>query len=148
MFTQKLGPGHPLQQSVTVELLYATIPGLVRFVAAHYWFVVHDETGDYRFEVWQTANAGGWSIGHVHCNLKPPKANVGGGPTKLAAIWHGEEALRIQEVLVNAKAYPFCHTYRYWPGPNSNTFAKWVLHKAGIQYTLGPMAFGKRYPVA
>lgn len=132
---------------VTVELLYATIPGLVGFLAVHHWFVVRSETGVYRFEVWQTANAGGQSVGHVHCNLKPPEANVGGGPSRLAKVWRGNEALRIQNVLANAATYPFCHTYHYWPGPNSNTFAAWVLRKAGVKHTLGPKALGKRYPV-
>ena len=59
-----------------------------------------------------------------------------------------EQAAAIAEVLREADAYPFCQKYRYWPGPNSNTFAAWVLRKAGVEHKLGPMALGKRYPVA
>lgn len=132
--------------NIKVELLCATIPGL-RLIAEHYWFVVYDETGIHRWEVWQEANVGGRSFGHVHCNLMPPKANVGGGPTQVDSIWYGEQALRIQQALAKAEKYPFCHTYRYWPGPNSNTFAKWILREAGIEHALGPKALGKRYPV-
>jgi hypothetical protein len=56
--------------------------------------------------------------------------------------------MKLQQVLESAETYPFCQKYGYWPGPNSNTFAAWVLRKAGIRHTLGPMALGKRYPVA
>jgi len=134
--------------TVKVELRYASLPSVLRFVAVHYWFVVYDDTGCHRWEVWQTRNAGGRSIGHVHCDLKPPEEHVGGGPTRLSAVWTGDEALRLKQVLENSKSYPFCHRYRYWPGPNSNTFAAWVLRKAGLRHRLGPMALGKRYPVA
>lgn len=131
-----------------VELRYATLPSVLGLFAAHYWFVVFDEAGCHRWEVWQTPNAGGRSIGHVHCDLKHPDAGVGGGPTRIAGEWTGAEALALKKVLQDSKNYPFCGKYRYWPGPNSNTFAAWVLRKAGIDHTLGPMAFGKRYPVA
>jgi uncharacterized protein DUF3750 len=130
-----------------VQLRYATLPSVLGLFAAHYWFVVWDGDECHRFEVWQTKNAGGRSIGHVHCDLKHPDAGVGGGPARTAAEWTGESAVRIRDVLLEANAYPFCHKYRYWPGPNSNTFAAWVLRKARVQHKLGPMALGKRYPV-
>jgi hypothetical protein len=133
--------------ALKVELRYASLPCLLRFVAVHYWFVVYDESGGHRWEVWQTKNAGGRSVGYLHCDLKPPDENVGGGPTRLAAVWTGEAASRLKQVLENATSYPFCHRYWYWPGPNSNTFAAWVLRQAGIRQALGPMALGKRYPV-
>lgn len=134
--------------SCRVELRYATLPGILGLFAAHYWFVLFDEHGCRRFEVWQTKNAGGKSIGHVHCDLKPADAGVGGGPARTAAQWHGEQARRLKAVLEKLEAYPFCQKYRYWPGPNSNTFAAWVLRKARIPHPMGPMALGKRYPVA
>ena len=134
--------------SCRVELRCATLPGILGLFAAHYWFVLFDEYGCRRFEVWQTKNAGGRSIGHVHCDLKPADAGVGGGPARTAAQWQGDEARRLKAVLENLQAYPFCQKYRYWPGPNSNTFAAWVLRKARIVHAMGPMALGKRYPAA
>jgi hypothetical protein len=134
--------------SPKVELRYATLPSFLGWFAVHYWFVVFDEQGCHRWEVWQTKNAGGHSVGHLHCDLKPPDAGVGGGPARLAAQWSGAQALAIKKILEKAEAYPFCQKYRYWPGPNSNTFAAWVLRKARVEHKLGPMAFGKRYPVA
>ena len=131
-----------------VELRYAPLPSVLRYFAVHYWFVVYDDSGCHRWEVWQTKNAGGRSIGHVHCDLKPPEEGVGGGPARLAAVWTGEAAEKLKQVLERSQSYPFCHRYRYWPGPNSNTFAAWVLRQAGIEHRMVPMAFGKRYPAA
>jgi len=133
---------------VKVQLRYATLPSLLGLFAAHYWFVVWDADECHRWEVWQTKNAGGRSIGHVHCDLKDPDAGVGGGPSRIAAEWSGAEAASIKAVLDGVAEYPFCGKYRYWPGPNSNTFAAWVLRKAAVKHALGPMALGKRYPMA
>jgi len=41
--------------------------------------------------------------------------------------------------------YPFCDRYLPWPGPNSNTFAAWVLEQAGIEHALGWKAIGRNY---
>ena len=84
----------------------------------------------------------------MHCDLKPPGDGVGGGPARIAAEWQGHEAVALKNVLEKMELYPFCQKYLYWPGPNSNTFAAWVLRKAGLRHRLGPMALGKRYPVA
>jgi hypothetical protein len=127
---------------IVVELRRAGIPFL-GWLAAHYWFVVIDGERRERWEVWQTKNAGGRSVGHLHCDLKPPEADVGGGPTRLIAEWRGEQALALQKVL--RRDYPYCDTYRYWPGPNSNTYVAWVLREARVDHTLGRLAIGKRF---
>jgi hypothetical protein len=130
--------------SVKAELRYAPLPYIGAF-AWHYWFVV----SGHRWEVWQTKNAGGAScIGHVHCDLKAPEDGVGGGPSRLAMTWDGEEARRILEVLNRIDTYPHCHRYHYWPGPNSNSFVAWVLREARIDYPLDPRGIGKNYLTA
>ena len=129
-----------------VQLRHASLPAPIGLIASHYWFVVFDGPKAERWEVWQTQHAGGRAVGHVHCDLKPPDAGVGGGPMRIADEWTGEEAARIREVLVRAQAYPFCQRYRYWPGPNSNTFVAWVLREAGIAFPLPRRAIGCRFP--
>jgi hypothetical protein len=129
---------------VTVQLRYAPLP-FIGAIAVHYWFVVSDEAGCHRWEVWQTKNAGGFCIGHVHRDLKHPQDGVGGGPSRVAAEWQGREALAINSVLQKAEAYPYCQRYRMWPGPNSNTFVAWVLREAGIQHRLGLRAIGRYF---
>jgi hypothetical protein len=51
----------------------------------------------------------------------------------------------IAAVLQNAASYPWCERYRMWPGPNSNTFAAWVLREAGIDQVLDPRGIGRNY---
>ena len=132
-----------------VELRCAPLPFLLGALADHYWFVVLEEDGAcHRWEVWQTPDAGGTSVGHVHCDLKPPDADVGGGPARIAAVWHGAEAAAIRAVLEQPAGYPHCRLYRYWPGPNSNTFAAWVLRRAGVDHSLPWRAIGADYPVS
>ena len=134
-----------MARALRVELRSAPLPTLLGRFVSHYWFVVFDGAGAERWEVWQTKNAGGRAVGHVHCDLKPPDAGVGGGPMRIDAEWSGEEASRIRQVLQTAQAYPFCQRYRYWPGPNSNTYAAWVLRQAGIRHPLARRAIGRGY---
>ena len=91
-----------------IELRCAGIPFL-GWLADHYWFVLHEDTGACRrWEVWQTANAGGTAFGHLHCDLKPADANVGGGPTRTVCEWKGEDALRISRVIFSCENnYPY-----------------------------------------
>jgi len=130
-----------------VQLRYAPLPFIGRF-AWHYWFVVWDDTGAHRWEVWQTKNAGGTCIGHVHCDLKRPDDGVGGGPSRVAFQWSGEDAQRIARVLEKAGSYPYCQRYRLWPGPNSNTFVAWVLREAGVDFALNARGIGRSYLTA
>lgn len=128
-----------------VELRYASVP-FIGAIAVHYWFVVYDDAGAcHRWEVWQTKNAGGTSYGHVHCDLKAPEANVGGGPTRLAVVWQGGEAQRIAAALATAPDYPHRNRYLPWPGPNSNSFVAWVLERAGIDYALHWRGIGRKW---
>lgn len=128
-----------------VELRCAGLP-LIGWLADHYWFVVDDGGARHRWEVWQSADAGGTSVGHLHRDLKAPEADVGGGPSRVEAVWRDEEARRIAGVLARCgETYPFCERYYPWPGPNSNTFVAWVLAEAGIEHQLGWRALGSNY---
>jgi len=127
-----------------VELRYAPLPW-IGAIAWHYWFVVAEPAGRHRWEVWQTKNAGGFCIGHVHRDLKHPDDGVGGGPSRLVMTWQDPEARRIVSVLEEIQNYPHCQRYRYWPGPNSNTFVAWVLREAGIDFLLDPRGIGRRF---
>ena len=127
-----------------VELLYAPLPW-IGAIACHYWFVVTDASGRHRWEVWQTRNAGGTCVGHVHRDLKAPEDGVGGGPSRVAAQWSGEPAERIARVLNDVERYPFCELYHYWPGPNSNTYVAWVLREARVEQRLAWRGIGKSY---
>jgi Protein of unknown function (DUF3750) len=130
-----------------VQLWYATLPRLLRPIAVHYWFAVLETFSQrwQRWEVWQAENAGGKSLGYVHCDRRHPACGVGGGPSRLAVAWDGSAAQSICAVLAKAQEYPHWNRYRAWPGPNSNTFVAWVLRQAGLHYGLDPRAIGKDY---
>jgi hypothetical protein len=136
-----------LPSTCVVQLRYATLPHLLRAIAAHYWFVVFDPVSRqwHRWEVWQVKEAGGQSIGHVHCDLMHPDSGVGGGAYRIVAEWGGSAARAICAVLTHAQDYPYRDRYRAWPGPNSNTFVAWVLREAGLHHSLDPRAIGKDY---
>jgi hypothetical protein len=64
---------------------------------------------------------------------------------RLIRQWLDEEALLIVGRLESSpNNYPLIHQYGYWPGPNSNTFAQWVVQD---QMTLGSRAIGRSFPV-
>jgi hypothetical protein len=133
------------EPELRVQLRHAPLPWPIGLFASHYWFVVLDGGRAQRWEVWQTKHAGGRAVGHLHRDLKPPDAGVGGGPMQIEAEWRGAQAATLKSVLEEAQAYPFCQRYRYWPGPNSNTYAAWVLRRAGIDHPLPRRAIGCRY---
>src|SRR5437879_13817978 len=108
---------------MNIQLRSATLPSPLGLFAAHCWFVMWDADGCHRWEVWQTKNAGGQSIGHVHCDLRPPDAGVGGGPARIAAEWIGAEAAASKAVLEDVSDYPHRERCVAWLGPSSLTFA-------------------------
>ena len=112
---------------MAVTLWAADIP-VIGFFARHHWLLIYRDSGVSRWEVWQRANAGGSSTGHLHRDLLPPTSGVGNGPGTLLREWSGERAQAIARRVETAPdTYPWCHRYHYWPGPNSNTFIQWVL---------------------
>jgi hypothetical protein len=132
-----------------VRLLRASLPAPLGWVAVHQWFTLLDERdGEWqRWEVWQNRDAGGTSWGFLHRDLMAHDGNVGGGPTRVEHEWQGPEASRLAAVLTEPERYPHRERYRAWPGPNSNTYAAWVLREAGIEYRLGARAIGRNYPL-
>jgi len=50
----------------------------------------------------------------------------------------------IERIESSPETYPFINKYRYWPGPNSNTFAQWIVQD---KMTLGFRAIGRNFPV-
>src|SRR5689334_5965458 len=140
------GTAHPPREWL-VQLRWATLPRPLGLLAVHHWFVLFDPDLEVwqRWEVWQDRDRGGTSWGHVHRDLMRPDRPVGGGPCVLAAQWSGAEARRLADVLARPEAYPHRSRYRAWPGPNSNTYAAWVLREAGVAFDLGRRAIGQGY---
>lgn len=130
-----------------VQLWTAKIPW-VGWIAVHYWYVVLEAGNDRgeRWEVWQRRELVKTSWGHLHKNLLPPDSGVGNGPGWLVQQWSGSDACRLTTVInASPDRYPHTHIYRYWPGPNSNTYVQWILDQAAIDYSLNWRGLGKGY---
>ncbi|AIE73958.1 MULTISPECIES: DUF3750 domain-containing protein [unclassified Synechocystis] len=136
--------------AMEVQLRWAKIPFVGRW-AVHYWYVIGDRHGQtlanvQRWEVWQRRELKPQSWGHLHRNLLAPQAGVGNGPSFLAQQWSGSLGDRLGEIILHSPhTYPHCYSYRYWPGPNSNTYAQWVLEQAAIDFDLGWRGVGRGY---
>ena len=136
---------------IKVELRAAKLPGLPGVIADHYWFLVlrdalgsNDQICD-RWEIWQRSKQNDDCWGHLHRNLLAPCQGVGNGPSRLIQDWLGDEALFLASKIESSPfTYPFIQKYRYWPGPNSNTFAQWIVKD---QMVLDVRAIGKGFPV-
>ena len=134
-----------------VELRAAKLRGWGGVVADHYWLLVlrgvigkRYETCD-RWEVWQHADQNETCWGHLHKNLLDPCQGCGNGPSKSIQIWRDSDAVELIQRLESAPSqYPYKAFYRYWPGPNSNTFAQWVVRR---KLRLGIRAVGRFYPL-
>jgi hypothetical protein len=142
---QRPGEEPATGRDAVVELRCATLPGLLRAIAIHCWFAIRVEARWTRWEVWQHADAGGVSYGHVHRDLMHVDRGVGGGPARRAHSWRGAEADRLIAALSKAPDYPARDRYRPWPGPNSNTFVRWALDGCRLRCPLDARAIGKDY---
>lgn len=126
-----------------VQLRAARIPIIGR-IAHHYWLVVAGDADPVRWEIWQWRDAGGESWGHLHRNLMEFDRGVGNGPSWVVHRWRDDAAAPFAARLELApETYPWRHRYLPWPGPNSNTFVRWVIDDATL---MGWQALGKRYP--
>ncbi len=137
-----------------VGLWTSNIPHL-GLIAEHHWLVINDGGHQSRWEVWQDANVigcvstsrrcenTGESWDHLHKDLMPPEQGVRNGPAWKLQEWTGEAANNLSHRIRNSpQTYPWCSKYRYWPGPNSNTYVQWVLLG---RYQLGRKGLGKQY---
>ncbi len=130
-----------------VQLGYSPLPTVLGYIAVHYHFLTFDpaEGEWHRWDLWQYANQEGTHWGHVHRDLLPLDAGVGGGPPRIEREWHGDEARAILAALARSGEYPDRDNYLAWPGPNSNTYPAWVLRQAGVSADLDPRAIGRDY---
>jgi hypothetical protein len=137
-------------------------------LALHPWFVVFDrEQG--RFEQWEIW-AGDLTGRYVRENTEQRVFSDGRSPEpftfrwqqygtvrswiglsymsdgsfdRVLGEWSGEQARAIAAVLRRPEDYPHVDQYRLWPGPNSNTYARWVLAESGVALDLDPQMVGK-----
>ena len=128
-----------------VQLRAAKIP-FIGAIAIHYWYVILQANQETRWEIWQKPDLSADSWGHLHKNLMPINSGVGNGNSLLETVWTGEFAYQFAEILENSpETYPHKYCYRYFHGPNSNTYAQWILNQAKSDYRLSIKGIGKHF---
>jgi hypothetical protein len=135
---------------LVVQLRRADLPSPLTEIAVHYWFATFEPRGDarwHRFELWQNGDDDGTGrANHVKVDQGDIDGGVGGGPMTIDREFRGESARRLLRILEACRTqYPHRYFYCPWPGPNSNTFAAWVLRAASVSADLHPKAIGKDY---
>ncbi|MDQ5922574.1 MAG: hypothetical protein QG644_282 [Patescibacteria group bacterium] len=120
---------------------FSSPPHLPFFFARHPWFVINKKGEVSRWEILvQNNNCCNKSVKeHLYKNHYPLTRGLGLFPvikwywkSELVKYTEGEEgssAQQMVEFIENSKnTYPYCHKY-LGLGPNSNTYAKWILDK-------------------
>lgn len=121
-----------IDEQPRVELWAASLPWPGRF-AIHSWLLIIHQTetscgGTSRWEVWHHANVGGIAWGHIHRDLFPPHAAIGGGPARMITTFqHATATILAARIEQSPHNYPHRDHYRVFPGPNSNTYVQWLL---------------------
>jgi len=127
--------------------------------AVHTWFVLNTKGKLDRWDVWDWKNKDKISWGHIHLNFLKSwigvrKSRVGRREVNaprfesfVVDIVEGSLARKMMDFIENnSNNYPYYDYFKYYPGPNSNTFVQWVLDKfpeANIKLPWN--AFGKYY---
>lgn len=137
--------------------IYSSLITFPLSFARHTWVVLESPLGGVnRYEIHNFKNKQSNTFLYIN-NQKPDEGmNIfmipGIYKSKLCfkatchAIYQGEDLKHVVELLEkNILEYPYRNTYSLFPGPNSNTFTKWIIKKAlpDKQVKLPWNAFGK-----
>jgi hypothetical protein len=125
------------------------------FFAAHPWIVTNEKGKMRRIEVLSYKNKkSGNYVWISEKEFSAPLPVFTGNDAKkyrysrVIKLFEGSPAKEIISFLKDIdKKYPEKGRYVYFPGPNSNTFVKWVIHSLGLGVELPKNAYGERYMI-
>ncbi|MEZ4367554.1 MAG: DUF3750 domain-containing protein [Kofleriaceae bacterium] len=124
----------PPSDEATVLLVTGGLPPPIEQVARHPWFAVR-RAGERQ---WRTFEVGGPSV------LASPFANHPYVEPVLHGVWRGADAeAGIACLEAEAPRWLAALRYRFYPGPNSNTFADVMLRRCGLHASLPSTSIGK-----
>ena len=144
--------------------LFACRAGLPFSFSSHPWFVCAKKGELSRWEILFRKNQCPTCWGHLHLNYLPPTSGIEVSPVTFKTLtflnkhyWQGEIVNQLEgsdnsvahkmiEFIENSKSvYPFCDKYSFF-GPNSNTYAEWVIeHFPESNFKLPKNSFGRYY---
>lgn len=125
----------PPNDVATVALLTGTLGHPMDDIARHPWFAVR-LAGEPRWRVYEVGGGGE--------EEDPFRAHPVYGNPILHKVWRGDEAERAAACLAReAPAWIAALKYRFYPGPNSNTFGDVMLRRCKLAASLPSTAIGK-----
>ncbi len=140
----QLLPDPRTTEGAVVAVLAAPTYGWRGYFAVHPWIVykrANDDTYT-RYEVigWRRTNV----VSRNHAS--PDGQWYGAAPELLAFAQGAPAAAMIADIETAIASYPYNHTYRSYPGPNSNTFLAHIGREVpALDLDLPPTAIGKDY---
>jgi hypothetical protein len=124
----------PPNDETTIVLLTGTLWHPLDTIARHPWFAVRRK-GDTQWRTYEVPSIG---------TEDDPFRHHGYGNTILHKIWRGEQAERGAACLEqHAQAWIDKLDYRFYPGPNSNTFGDAMLRACHLHASLPSTSVGK-----
>ncbi|MFC3396340.1 DUF3750 domain-containing protein [Brenneria rubrifaciens] len=133
-------------QTAIVQVYAAQAYGWRGRVAVHPW-IIFKPAGETRYRRYEVTRWGGDRNNVVRLNRELPDGFWFGARPVLLADHRGAEAeAMIPQIEAAIKSYPWPHTYRAWPGPNSNTFIAHIGREVPkLRLDLPANAIGKDY---
>lgn len=142
-----LAPDPSTTSEAVVQIYAARAWGWRGYFGAHVWIAVKP-TNARRYTVYEVI---GWRLRQadsavVISSRVPDGAWFGNLPELLGEARGAGVDDMIARLHQAVHAYPYAHTYRLWPGPNSNTFVAFVLRAVpALRVALPALAVGKDY---
>lgn len=137
----------PQTNDAVIQVYAANIHGWKGAFAVHTWFSVkEDSEKDYT-----VIEKLGWLYfkGLNAVVLKkdlPDRFWYGAKPKLILEITGKQAEILIPKIKKAAKEYPYDNFYRYWPGPNSNTFVAYIARNVPeLGLIMPPNAIGKDF---
>jgi hypothetical protein len=133
VFPHSLNP--PPNDQTTVVLLTGTLDVPLDDVARHPWFAVRKQ-GATEWTVYEVGGGG--------TETDPFRQHTPYGNPIVHKVWRGAEADRAAECLAReSPAWKAELRYRFYPGPNSNTFGDVMLRRCHLHASLPSTSVGK-----
>ncbi len=142
------------------QVFLFTCPGALPFsLAMHPWFVCVKKGEVSRWEICFQKSRCKTSWGYLHLNVLPPSQGIEVFSFSQKYFWEGKLIAQtegdensmarkmINFIEKSKENYPYCHQY-FITGPNSNTYAQWILNNfPDFKIKLPWNAFGKNYKI-
>ena len=126
----------PGNDETTVALLTGTLGAPLNDIARHPWFAVRKK-GETGWQVYEVGGGGG-------SEADPFRKHYPYENPILHKVWRGDEADKAAECLEReAPEWIAKLDYRFYPGPNSNTFGDVMLRRCDLHASLPSTSVGK-----